>query len=90
MQKGIRSVAFPSISTGVYSYPVEEAANIAVSTVHEFVENHPGELDLVEWVLFDQATYDVYDNVLNQLTVSKIVHSPSFDRINRALRDGLV
>ena len=86
----IRSVAFPSISTGVYSYPVEEAARIAVSTVNEFIEEHPGELDLVEWVLFDKNTYETYDKELAQLTVSKIVHSPSLDEINRALRDGLI
>ncbi len=67
VQKGIRSVAFPSISTGVYSYPLDEAAKIAVHTVNQFVEDHPGELDLVEWVLFDQATYDVYEDARDQL-----------------------
>ena len=90
VQKGIRSVAFPSISTGVYSYPAHEAAKIAVQTVNQFIEEHPGELDLVEWVLFDQRTYSVYEEALNQLMVSKIVHSPRLDEINRALRDGLV
>jgi len=87
---GIRSVAFPSVSTGVYSYPLEEAAEIAVATVNDFIENHPGELDLVEWMLFDQGTYDAYDKAFGQLTVSKIVHSPRLDEINRALRDGLI
>lgn len=57
----IRSVAFPSISTGVYSYPVEEAASVAVSTVSQFLKEHPGELDLVEWVLFDSRTLEVYE-----------------------------
>ena len=37
MDKGIRSIAFPSISTGVYSYPVDQAAGIAVHTVMDFV-----------------------------------------------------
>ena len=86
----IRSVAFPSISTGVYSYPVEEAAKVAVMTVNKFIEEHPGQLDLVEWVLFDEHTYSAYENVLNQLQVSKIVHSPRLDEINRMLRDGLI
>ena len=86
----IRSVAFPSISTGVYSYPVEEAAKIAVTTVYDFIEDHPGELDLVEWVLFDKKTYEEYDKALSQLTVSRIVNSPSLDEINRKLRDGLI
>jgi hypothetical protein len=60
----IRSVAFPSISTGVYSYPVEPAARIAISTVKGFIREHPGELDLVEWVLFDANTYAAYERVL--------------------------
>lgn len=90
VNKGIRSVAFPSISTGVYSYPVDEAARIAVSTVNQFIEEYPGALDLVEWVLFDKRTYDVYDKALSQLRAARIVHSPRLDEINRALRDGLV
>ena len=86
----IRKVAFPSISTGVYSYPVEEAALISVGTVNQFIEAHPGKFDLVEWVLFDEHTYGAYEKALNQLQVSKIVHSPKLDEINRMLRDGLV
>ena len=61
---GIRSVAFPSISTGVYGYPVKEAAEVAVKTVKDFVERHPGAFDLVEWVLFDQRTYDAYEGAM--------------------------
>ncbi len=86
----IRKVAFPSISTGVYSYPIEEAAEIAVTTVNQFIEEHPGQLDLVDWVLFDEHTLSVYENALNQLQVSKIVHSPRLDEVNKVLRDGLV
>ena len=63
----IRSVAFPSISTGVYSYPLKEAAQIALMTVKRFIDEHPGQLDLVEWVLFDKYTHDVYAYFLNQL-----------------------
>ena len=62
--RNIRSVAFPSISTGVYGYPVEKAARVAVKAVCGFVREHPGTLDLVEWVLFDQRTYDAYENEL--------------------------
>ncbi len=85
---GIRSVAFPSISTGAYSYPVHEAARIAVGTAAQFIEDHPGELDLVEWVLFDAHTYSVYEDALNRLQAAKIVQSSGLDRINRMLRDG--
>ena len=62
---GIRRIAFPSISTGVYSYPKEQAAKIAVSTVKEFLKAHPGALDLVEWALFDDDTLRVYEEAMN-------------------------
>ena len=58
---GIRSIAFPSISTGVYSFPVELAAKIAVHTVNRFLHENPDSFDLVEWVLFDTQTESVYE-----------------------------
>lgn len=60
-EHGIRSIAFPSISTGVYSYPVELATKVAVRTVSRFLEDNPDSFDLVEWVLFDSVTESVYE-----------------------------
>ena len=60
-EHGIRSIAFPSISTGVYRYPVELAAKVAVRTVSRFLEDNPDSFDLVEWVLFDYVTESVYE-----------------------------
>lgn len=60
-EHGIRSIAFPSISTGVYSYPVELAAKVAVRTVRRFLEDNPDSFDLVEWVLFDSVTESIYE-----------------------------
>lgn len=60
MENGIRTIAFPSISTGVYGYPVEKAAQVAVEAVCRFLEKFPNAVDLVEWVLFDDRTYAVY------------------------------
>lgn len=57
---GIRSIAFPSISTGIYRFPVAEAAQIAVKTAEEFTSSHPGALDVIKWVLFDDNTYEIY------------------------------
>ena len=71
VENGIRRIAFPSISTGVYNYPKKLAAEIAVNTVNEFVEANPGTLDLVEWALFDDDTLQVYTDALNKLTVNK-------------------
>ena len=64
IENGIRSIAFPSISTGVYSYPKGQAAKIAVDTVNRFIKANPGKLDLVEWALFDDETLLVYKDAL--------------------------
>ncbi len=61
MENGIRTIAFPSISTGVYGYPVEKAAKVAVGTVARFLEENPKTFDLVECVLFDDYTMKVYE-----------------------------
>lgn len=61
LEHNIRTIAFPSISTGVYSFPVDRATRIAVDTVHRFLEKNSDKIDLVEWVLFDDRTYEVYD-----------------------------
>lgn len=61
---GIRTVAFPSISTGVYSYPLDQAAEIAVKTVKEFCEAHADQIDTVRFVLFDEKTLRAYDNAM--------------------------
>jgi O-acetyl-ADP-ribose deacetylase (regulator of RNase III) len=62
----LRSVAFPSISTGAYGYPVEEAAPIALKTVVEFL-NTPSSIELVRFVLFDQLTFQAYERALERL-----------------------
>lgn len=61
VENGIRKIAFPSISTGVYHYPLDQAAQIAVSTVREFINAHPGSLDLVEWIFLDERSKAPYD-----------------------------
>ena len=65
VEHGIRTIAFPSISTGVYRYPVAKAAQIAVKTVRQFIDDNPGKLDRVVWVLFDDQTFAVYQAEIN-------------------------
>ena len=67
VENGIRTIAFPSISTGVYSYPLEQAAVIAVETVNRFITENCGAIDEVTWVLFDERTYQVYDCEIQKL-----------------------
>ncbi len=62
--RGIRSLAFPSISTGVYHYPLDQAAEIAVTTAGTFVAEHPDRFDRILWVLFDRRSYDAYRALL--------------------------
>ena len=55
------------ISTGVYSFPVELAAKIAVNTINRFLQEKPEKFDLVEWVLFDDNTKSVYEAEVDKL-----------------------
>ena len=64
---GIRSIAFPSISTGVYGFPVDLAAKIAVYTVNRFFQDNPDSFDLVKWVLFDVHTESVYEAEVDKI-----------------------
>lgn len=67
MEKGIRTIAFPSISTGAFAYPVKDAARVAVSAVKQFVDEHPDAFDDIYWVLFDNQTKSVYERVLEEI-----------------------
>ena len=65
VQHGCRTVDFPSISTGVYRFPVRQAADIAVKTICPFLDSHP-ELTRVRMVCFDPATKSAYEDALQQ------------------------
>ncbi len=66
-EHGIRSIAFPSLSTGAYGYPVEEAAPVALKTVIDYLRDHP-EIELVRFVLYTKDVYDAYERALRALT----------------------
>lgn len=70
-ENGIRTIAFPSISTGIYSFPVDRAAKIAINTVNDFLTKNPGQFDTVMWVLFDDKTEAVYRSELDLLIGSE-------------------
>ena len=63
VQNGVRSVAFPAISTGIYGFPLERATRIAVREVRAFMEKNPA-LEKVLFVCFDRHTHDVYQRIL--------------------------
>lgn len=66
VDNGCASVAFPSLSTGAYGYPVDLAAQTALRTVMTFMRERK-QPELVRFVLFDQATLDVFEQALEQL-----------------------
>ena len=67
MENDVRKLAFPSISTGVYHFPVDKAASIAVDTVRKVTDDHPNALDSIMWVLFDAETKASYDAAINSI-----------------------
>lgn len=67
LEAGARSVAFPSVSTGVYHYPVDQAAAIALRTVQDFWDAHAGSFDRILFVLFDERTLAAYQKAYEDL-----------------------
>jgi O-acetyl-ADP-ribose deacetylase (regulator of RNase III) len=63
-ENGLASIAFPSISTGVYGFPIERAAPIAVDTARTFLAENPGSVATVVFVLFDAGTYEQFERAL--------------------------
>lgn len=59
---GIKTIAFPAISTGAYGFPVERAARIATKTVRDFLSKN-AEIDKVVFVCFDEKSYDAYQKM---------------------------
>jgi len=66
----LTSISFPSISTGIYGYPVAEAARIAISTVVSFLKEQATSLKEVVFVLFDSRTYQSYRSALQEAASS--------------------
>lgn len=63
-QHGVKRISFPSISTGVYGYPLEKAAPIAIGTVAEGLKSDPEGVEEAIFVLFDQRSFEAYCQAL--------------------------
>jgi O-acetyl-ADP-ribose deacetylase (regulator of RNase III) len=66
VEKGLKSVAFPSISTGAYGYPIEDASRVALEAVKDFLEKEDS-LDEVVFVLFSESALEVYTGKANEV-----------------------
>ena len=65
-ENGCKTVDFPSISTGVYHFPLEKASEIAIRSIAEYMYEHP-EIERVRMVCFDERTKKYYDSALEKL-----------------------
>lgn len=65
-QNNCTSVAFPAISTGVYGYPMQAAAQIAFRTIIDYLKQH-SEIKLVRYVLYDARAFETHRRVLEQM-----------------------
>ncbi len=63
VENGIKSVAFPNISTGVYGYPKKDAGNIAVTTVSDFLKKNDT-IEKIIFAVFDDENYGIYQKLL--------------------------
>ena len=64
---GVKTIAFPSISTGVYRFPVDQAARIAVGEILAYLKDH-AEMEQVMMICFDEVTKTAYEAALAELT----------------------
>ena len=64
MERAVRTISFPAISTGIYGYPQKEAAEIAIREVRRHLERADTTVERVVFVLFGRAAYEVYREIL--------------------------
>lgn len=65
-ERGCRSLSFPAISTGVYGYPAEDAARVALGEVRRFLEERASSVEEVIFVQFGEAAYRIYERLLGE------------------------
>lgn len=66
-----RSIALPSISTGAYGYPIDEAARTSITAVRDYLQSGPGGIELVRFVLFSDSDLAVYQAAARELLESR-------------------
>lgn len=66
VSKGLKTIAFPSISTGAYGYPIEKTSRIAIATVKEFL-NKEDKLEKVVFVLFTRHDLEIYKEAAKEI-----------------------
>jgi len=67
VEKGLKTIAFPSISTGAYGYPIEKASRVALKAIKEFIEKESPSLEEVRIVLFKEEDLKVYEEAAKEI-----------------------
>jgi O-acetyl-ADP-ribose deacetylase (regulator of RNase III) len=67
--KGVKSVSFPALSTGIFGYPVDLAARVAITAFRDYLSGPTG-ISLARMVLYDRASYDAHVRVLEEMDES--------------------
>ena len=73
VENNIHKIAFPSISTGLYGFPIKTAADVSIRSVADFIHDHPGTLKDVVWVLYDSYTKSYYDAALAEWEMNYLI-----------------
>ncbi len=66
-KNNIKSIAFPSISTGAYRCDIKEASKVALQAIIEFLKENPNRFDVIEFILFKKEFYDIYKESLEEI-----------------------
>lgn len=72
-EKGLNSISFPSISTGTYNYPIEEASIVALKTIINFIKENSTKIKIF-FVLYSQRTFEIYQNTANKIMKKNLEH----------------
>lgn len=65
-KNNIKTISFPSISTGAFGYPIKEASEVAIKAIIDYLKGHP-EIELVRMVLYSESDYEVYKDTAERL-----------------------
>ncbi len=76
-ERDVKTISFPSISTGIYGYPIHEAAEIAVKAVAEWLGDHAGPVHIVKLVQFSEADHEIYRDCGQKLRGGLAAHTHS-------------
>ena len=66
LEHDIKTIAFPNMSTGIYGYPKQYAAQVAIHAVNRFIHEHPNAIEKIIFVCFDEENYLIYKKLLTK------------------------